>query len=353
MVKIIKLGLIIYPKDYNLLYDLRCEYRSAANRAVQYFWEIGNNLKKYCTENGEYPSKEKMKELYGYTTQGGVVYSRLKDEFVTLNTSVLTSAQTKAEKRLKQDAKDITRGTRSIPSFRDIPITVPSKNIKLELCQGENYTISLSLLSRKGIKDWGEARINMRIKSPRSSYTKRILKQIGEDNSVITASQLKYDKNSKKYYMLLGYNTGENTEKALSEQQCLVSFDEKGIVCSANDIRAVIDAEYAAITLKKAKMRDTRIRQQKRGAYCGKGNEGRGRQKHLTEIKNNKVSNIVNTQNYKFAKQIIDFAVNSNCGTIKISLPSSPSESALGEWAYGDLITKIKNKARDNNMKII
>ena len=90
---------------------------------------------------------------------------------------------------------------------------------------------------------------------------------------------------------------------------------------------------------------------QDQGKYCGDGRIGHGRARRLQpiEVLQDKEANFGATTNHKYARHVVEIAVKNRCGVIQmenLNMDDVKRENTfLHNWTYGDLRTKIKEKA--------
>lgn len=363
-----------FKKAQEALWQLQRETRAAANRAIQMCWEYNGFESDWKKNVGEYPTKIESKKILGKSLQS-VIYDRIKQDAPSLNTANLSSTLQAVIGKFNSSKKDIMRGSISIPSFKsDLPIDLHKNCIVLDCDKDEKGTAEwffrLSLFSTAMKKELGlkngflKFKAVIRKKTAGSYYT--ILERCYDDIYHISGSKLKYD--GGKWYLLLCFSFERDIDvPALDKNRIMgVHIGEHNAItcvfCGSEKKYTIEGGEVEAFAAQVEKRRRSIGKATKKHSkLCSDGRIGHGyhaKMKPLEKI-SSKIANFRNTVNHRYSRQIIDWAVQNNCGTIQIEdLTGYASEELekyklLKNWSYFDLMTKIESKAREYDIDVI
>ena len=266
------------------------------------------------------------------------------------------------------------RGDVSIPSYKkDIPIDLHKNNIKLDIEKDKNNTVTkwlfeLSLLSLVGKKNYNlpSGKLLFRAVMPRKNAKSviAILERCYDNYYSISGSKLKYENG--KWFLLLCYSFDkiESTPNTGDNIMGVHIAEHNAVTCAFNHSPKILNIAggevLAFATQIENRKRDIGKCSSKHSVLCGDGRKGHGyhtKMKPLEHI-NTKISNFRNTTNHRYSRQIVDWAVKNNCGTIRIEdLTGYATEDTeryilLKNWSYYDLITKIEYKAKEYGIKV-
>lgn len=366
-----------YKEVNKLLWQLQKESRMAANRCVQLCWEYNNFESDWKKNTGNYPTSEEKKEILGKTLST-IVYNRIKEDAPTMNTGNLSMLNQNVSGRFNSLKADILRGDMSIPSYKkNLPIELHKRNIRLDCKMNENggvdeWIFELSLFSQKAKKEnnlpSGSLKFKAVLPSKSAGSVRAILERCYDEIYEISGSKLKYENG--KWFLMLCYSF-ENT-KAQEEKEKLINTmgvhiaEHNAIVCSFSNNkkkRLTIDGgEVRAFSIQiERRKRNIGKATSKHSVLCGDGRVGHGYKTKLEPLEhiNNKISNFRNTTNHRYSRQVINWAVKNNCGTIQIEdLNGFATEdieryTLLKSWSYYDLISKIEYKAKEFGIKVV
>lgn len=353
---------LTYNDICRILWNISDEVRKASNRAVQLWWEFDHKNSEYYKEHGEYLE---YKEMYGET-----LYKKLSNEFTLSNTSVYSAVDQAVEKRMKDNKTQMWRGEYSIPSYRsNQPIPVKKQNLKLEQQGNGDYHVKLDLLSTSLKK---ECNIPSGIKSGElcrflitgrlSASSKAILDRCVSGEYNIGESKLIYDKRKKKWFINLTYQFNAKENLGLDKKRILGV--DLGVVHATHMAVSDIDwdgqrfiIEGGEITAFRNQIEARRRSMQRQIRTAGDGRRGHGRKRALRPIEtlSEKASNFRKTTNFRYAKRIVDVALENKCGIIQMeNLQGVSKEDSFLQrnWMYYDLQTKIENCAEKYGIKV-
>ncbi|MCL2053139.1 MAG: RNA-guided endonuclease TnpB family protein [Oscillospiraceae bacterium] len=231
----------------------------------------------------------------------------------------------------------------------------------------KDYGAKLFLLSHSYAKELG-------IKSS-NGFDYKLL--VGDDSSraiieriiageyKISASNLKWDKRKKKWYLLLCYSFTEKrtTSYDPKEYENNVMGINFGVICpmymSFNHCKNRYNIEANEIEAFRKQVEARRIALRRQRKYCGDGSIGHGKNKRNSPAMkiDDKIARFRDTCNHKYARYAVDMAIKHQCGIIVIEDLTSIAEKEerlfLKTWSYYDLQNKIEYKAKEAGIKVI
>jgi IS605 OrfB family transposase len=337
-----------------ILRDIQYDTRQIMNKTIQLCWEYQGFSADYKNAYGVYP---KASEIFDYKTLDGYCDKVIREQYTRLYTANLSTTLRKAIKRWKTDLPELTRGQKSIASFKaDIPIDLHNKSITVE-CEGKNYYAVLALASNSYKKELERDRGRFKVLiNPGDFGGEEILQRCIDSIYKISASQILNKKN--KWFLNLSYSF-ENTPKTLDDTRVLGI--DMGIVYPVymsvygTMIRGKIDGGEIEQFRNQVEKRKNELYRQ--GKYCGEGRIGHGIKTRIKPIRfaQDKVSNFRETVNHKYSRYIVDFAVKNNCGVIQMEdlTGISTDNVFLKKWTYYDLQQKLTYKAEEKGIKVV
>lgn len=380
MVKALKIQLyykdneaLEFKKAQELLWQLQRETRSASNRAIQMCWEYNGFESDWKKNVGEYPTKEQSREILGKSLQG-VIYDRAKQDAPNLITTNLSPMIQIVTGKFNSYKKDILRGTMSVPSYKsDQPIVINKKNISLECEKDENGTaewfFTLTLFSNIGVKNFGLDKNSFRFKAVIRKETAgscySILERCYDGEYKISGSNLKYDNG--KWYLMLSFAFERDVKAPVLDKERVMGVhigERNAVTCAVADSKRkyVINGGEVEAFAKQIEKRRRNIGQasRKHSKLCSDGRTGHGYHSKMYPLKKigQKIADFRNTTNHRYSRQIIDWAVQNNCGTIQIEdltgYASAELEryKLLKNWSYFDLMSKIEYKAQEYGIDV-
>lgn len=348
----------VHPEDINwkvfdkILKELTIETRRVLNKTIQLAWEYHGFASDYKILYGVTPKKT---DILKYTDVFGYAYDRLKDEYYKMSRSNLSQTIQRATKKWKSDLKDIVKGEKSIVWYRNSPIDIVSKAIKIYK-EDNNYYLEATLISPQYKKEIGisDTKIKLLLKvGDKSQQT--ILDRIISNEYHVSASQILKKKD--KWFFSLSYSF-EVKPKELDKNNIM------GIDMGINypvyiafnhcDKRYKIEGGEIENFRKQIERRKRELQVQSK--YCGNGRIGHGyytRMKPVNKI-GNKISNFRKLINHKYSRYVVDLAIKHNCGVIQMEKLEgiSKDDSFLKNWTYYDLQQKIKYKAEAAGIEV-
>lgn len=226
-------------------------------------------------------------------------------------------------------------------------------NIKMDECG--RCEVKIPLTSTQFNKSWTEEHPDCPIKNvyytfaidSSSPYIKGILKKIISGEFDVQSAKLIEEKSGRKstYYLYVAYKIFvEKAKDLIPERVCGVDLGMKyAAVCAISDLpdkKKFIDG--SKIVEHCIKLEERRRKAQRLAKYNNKDGHGRKSKVEFTDQIRHKENNYRSNANRKFAKDIVDFAVENQCGTIHVEDLSgfsfSHSEDRfLKQWAYYQL----------------
>lgn len=343
-----------YKKICEILWRLSDEVRTVSNRTVQLWWQWDEKRRAYHREHGEYP---KFKDIYG-AAPATQMYRDTKDEFVLISTDTLASLTRDVFGRMEKMRKEIWTGERSIVSYRrDQPILIVGRNIHLDKTKYGTYQIRLTMLSKQGMKHFNvDGKIFLfSIVGKLSGSSKAILERCFTGEYKIGASKLIYDKQKKKWFINLTYSFEAQNKNNLDPNRILGV--DLGIVHAVHMAVSDVDwdgrrfvIEGGEITKFRTQIEYRRRSLQSQIRTAGNGRKGHGRKRALLPIEHlsHKAANFRDTTNFRYAKRIVDVALEYQCSMIQMEdlQGAGKNDSFLQQnWTFYDLQTKIENRA--------
>jgi putative transposase len=332
-----------------VLRDLSYHTTRMCNRAVQLYYENHNTRLQYKAEHGKYPAD---KDLYGQSFRNHV-YHALRSIYPDMASSNVSQTNQLALNRWKNDMKEIMRLQKSIPSFRlGTPVQVANQNYTLLVEEqaggGADFIADITLLSRDAGKQ-----MRYRILLDGGDRSKKtIFRRVIDGEYKQGAMQIVYNKRKKKWFCVVSFTF--TLEKALRELDAnrsmgvlfgageyaiyaAYSFGRKRYTIPAGEIMAVEKKIHAITERRKAIQRNA-------------GYRGHGRNRKLLSTNNlaGQATNIRDTINHKYSRQIIDIAAANRCGVIRIRKPGT----SAGPWPWANLVEKIKYKAEEKGIVV-
>lgn len=303
-----------------------------------------------------------------------VIYDRAKQDAPNLMTTNLAAMLQTVTGKFNSYKKDILRGTMSVPSYKsDLPIDLHKKNIALECEKDENGTaewfFTLKLFSNIGVKNFGLDKNSFRFKAVIRKETARsyysILERCYDGEYEISGSQLKYENG--KWYLMLCFSFERDVKAPVLDKErvmgvhigernavtCTVADSKRKYVINGGEVEAfAAQVEHRRRNIGKASRKGSKL--------CGDGRVGHGYHSKMEPLEKigAKVANFRNTTNHRYSRQIVDWAVQNNCGTIQIEdltgYASAELEryKLLKNWSYFDLMSKIEYKAQEHGIDV-
>lgn len=133
-------------KEFNkLLWNIQNETRFVLNKSIEenYNWMcFSQNYKK---QNDMFP---KVEEFHPYKTLASVIYNKIKEDIKYSNSNTMSSSIKDACDKYKTYQKDILRGDKAIPHYKNsCPILIHKRDVKIRK-EDNNYIAKISLLQK-------------------------------------------------------------------------------------------------------------------------------------------------------------------------------------------------------------
>lgn len=374
-----------YNKICNILWKLSDETRVISNRTVRLWWQWDCELNDDYVKTGRRPS---MKEKYGKSPATLAYQLITHEQDYCISTAIISSLTREICGRMDKMRKELWRGERSIVSYRgNQPILVPKKNISLIRTES-GYQFQLGLLSKFGLSYFGFQNSAHKLQNPAifrfkvvgklSRSAEAILYRCRDTDAVDEgfdsrrdadnkytkcASKLIYDKRKKQWFINLTYSFKADNTVQVDEERILGV--DLGLVhaihMAVTDVewdskRFTIEGGEVAAFRKQIEKRRRSIQTQIRTS--GDGRTGHGRKRALLPLEqlSDKEKNFRNTTNFRYAKQVVDVALEYKCGVIQMEkLDGITKDNSFFQknWTFYDLQTKIKNRAAEHGIKVL
>ncbi len=280
---------------------------------------------------------EKVSELYGGSELNSS-YKFASEEFKEKLPSYVSGVLSNTiSANYRSDKKEVMRGDRSIRSYRrGMPVPFQSRGIrKIEY---DNKDFTFTMLSTPMKTYLGRDRSN----------NKHIIDNIISGEYKLCDSSYKFIKNKLFLYLVF---------KSPSKVVNLSKDNVVGVDLGINiPLHASINNTDETLKMgDRDSFLNARLSLQKRKRILQsslkftKGGKGRTKKLKALDSLRDKERNFVKNYNHKLSKELIDFALKNDCGTINIeNLSGIGSESnnfILRNWSYFELQTLIKTKA--------
>lgn len=337
----------------SLLYKLlrQAQYGSwkVKNKAITMAFDWSDFQFRYKDYFGEYP---KDKDVLGKTVSADIRSKAKEGITPEVSSTILYESGREAFQKFSERRKEVLNGRESLATYRkDGSFPMRASGIKsLTRESSKKYSVSLSLLSREGAKQYG-----VKAQVPATLLAKGkagvILDRIISGEYKMCDSSI--SNRGKDWFLNIAYQF-EKEEVQLDKSK-VVGVD-LGIVNAAylatnfDDYeRLVIEGgEISTFRQRVEARRRSMLRQTK---YCGEGRKGHGRKTLLkpTEKLQHKVDDFRKTTNHKYSKAIVEFAEKNGCGVIQVEDLSGISnrDKFLSNWSYYELQEFIKYKAEE------
>lgn len=347
----------VWPEDKTMYKHIDVcmeETRKILNKTIHFEYEWSDLKLINKDEFGFYP---KAKDIFG-VTESGKIYQIISKKYDKNNTDNASSASKKASKRWKNDYKDILKGNKTIPCFKELDIILHNRSIRKITKDNNKHFIRISLFSKKYCQDNnlnnGMVTFNLKV----SDNTQRvIINRILNGEYSCAESQIKYDKNKKKFFLLLSYKFENEETKERTNVMGIdlgIKYPAYVAICDSKKRMSIKGGEIEAFRSQVEKRR-RELRKQRN--YCGDASKGRGRKRFLKPVTKigDKVSSFRNLVNHKYSKHIVEFAVKNDCYEVRMENLSgiNKDEIFLKNWSYYDLQTKIENKANEFGISVV
>lgn len=338
------------------MWGIQNDVRTVLNRTVQMWSNWDYESRKHFEATGEYLDCYKetgQKQFRGY------VYDQLKDKYDSMGSRVLVSSINKADKKYKTSKKEILSGAMSLPSYkRDQPIPIPKVAVKLAYDEGKP-TVTLSVIKQKYKKKKGwDGNLRFQVKlgdgTQKAIFNRTLMGEYG-----LGECQLVYDR--PKWFLMLTYNFEAEKKDLDAEKTLGVDLGQAyALYASSFGNRGVLKIEGGEVEAY-AKKKEARIRSfQNQAKHCGEGRVGHGTKTRINPIfkSRNAVSNFRNTINDIYSRELVDYAVKNQYGTIQMEDLSGIKEDTgyprrLRHWTYYDLQTKVENKCKEAGIRFV
>lgn len=363
--------------DWNILgktlRELQYNTWKMANRGIQLLWDYQNFDFAYKTKYGEYFKLQNGTLPSGRKNIKSDLINETADFNYLMYSSMKDAVSKKIENIWSRNRKEILNGERSIVNFkRNIPIQLHNKQMmdskRNVLIHSENndnysrYSINIKLLSKQYAKEEFERKSGafLLALAVKDKYQRAIVDRLISGEYRLSMSEITYDKQKKKWFLMLAYSFDAVKEK-LNKDNILgvdLGVTIPAMLAFNNNkyYRKSIGDGQEILDFKKQIYRRKRLLQRSR-SWSGNGSQGHGRKTLMKPLDKlaHKISRYRETKNHAMSRVIVKEAIANNCGTIQMEDLSGISETNLflKQWTYYDLQTKIINKAREAGIDVI
>lgn len=340
-----------------VLRDIQYDTRHILNKTIQYFWEWQGFSSDYKEQFG---LSIKANDISNYKSFTGYVNNKLKTQYNRLYSGNLSTTIGVAEKRWKNDAKEILLGNKSIPNYkRDVPIDLHNKAFSI-IKEDNNYLARIALISTEYKEELGRAGCSFNVLlNEGDKSSKDILNRCISGEYKISASKILNKGNE--WLLNLAYSFEPQHHK---NDKSLILGVDMGIVypiymaVGGTLIRGKIEGGELKRFRQQIEKRTKEL--QKQGKYCSTGRIGHGIKTRIKPIEfaKDKVANFRDTLNHNYSKYVVEFAYKNNCGIIQMENLSGIKDKSildqkmLKNWTYYDLQQKIIYKAEEKGIEV-
>ena len=346
-------GTLAYP--YDELFELQRQVALIKNKTVQLCWEWNNFGADFHAMTGAYP---KPVDVTGYKQLEAYVYDRLKGSFGMMYTSNLITSIRSAAKAFKNALTEVSRGERSILSYRkDAPIEIHNQLITFSQ-HGTGMNVAIKVFSDQYRKEKGYPGTAVEFELHRLQGSPReIVQRCMSGEYKIGESKLIWNKKKRKWFLYLTYKF---TPAPVTLDPKKIMGVDLGIACVAymgfrfSEDRHVIPGHEVEHFRRRVETRKVAL--QRQGKFCGEGRIGHGRATRTKPVDaiGDAIARFRDTANHKYSRYIVDMAVKHGCGVIQMEdLHIHAEEKLLRDWTYFDLRTKVENKAKEKGIKVV
>ena len=369
---------IKYKDFIKLIKNMKNDITIIKNKTIWGNYEFDNFTDDYIKK---YNTKPEIGDILSYKMVSGYINNQLKSDYPEMYSSNLSQSIQDACKRYKNDLKDFKKGERSITSYKEQPIDLHNKSIIITYdVKTKRYIANIKLFSRGYAKNLGlqGCGLDFRLSTENNKYLIKILQNIVNGNYKICGSKLELkskrinNKNGLKCYLFLSYSFKSVSTLDLDKNNIMgidLGITMPAAMWYSNEPRSSaaykVPKHYDEYIIDGGETKRVRSqifnRKQKMQRICKY--RGDGSLNHGTKTKTNPVtklnqkwSDFRKTQNYKFAKQIVNNAIKHNCGTIQMEdlkgVTRDTDKTFLYNWTFFDLQQKIINKAAEYGIEV-
>jgi IS605 OrfB family transposase len=345
LVKTCKIKLFLIEKDqekrnnlYNLLTKMSYEARNIRHdtlkRSILFNYLNTTNPHAIDLTIGKRVNKKGKKHTYS------TFLTATRESSKYLTETQASWIQTEVETKFKNELFEYNTGKIDYPNFKDLSILVKSKESEIQVQDGE-YVFYPSELRKKGYI-FGFTGIE------KDKSVKNIVDKILNNDYGLSDSRI--IKKDKFWYLYLCYNFSPNLKSLDKDIICGIDLGWK--IPAYCGLKNELDRKAIGDSIEIQKFR-TQIKNRRRRLQrktTTKGGHGRKRKFDCLDSLMEKESNFVKTYNHTMSKQIIDFCMKNNAGTIHLeALTSEVKKNAFltAYWSYYQLQQMIEYKAKE------
>lgn len=332
-------------EKYNLLSNMAREARIVRNDTIKrcVFFNYINNMPDMVVDLYG-PRKVHSKQKSYYHTYSTFLTST-KPEVKYLTETQVSELQTAVEKKFKNEISKYTRCERAYPIFKDYSLIIKSKNSEIKLIDNK-YEFYPVILRNKGFV-FGFTNIE------KDKSIKTIVDRILDSTYKMGDSKIAKNDRDGFWYLFLTYNF--NPDEKILDPEIVCGCDLGWVIpiyCGLKDgyNRASI-GNSKEIQRFRTQIKNRRKNMQK-NIHAISGHGYRRKLEALNSL-SKKESNFAQTYNHRMSKEVIDFCIKNNAGTIHLEYLTKEvkKNSFLTEyWSYFQLQEMIQNKAKENGI---
>ncbi len=340
--------------DYRqILRDTQYQTAQALNYCMTqwYIWQVDRQQIK--DETGKFPT---AKELPLPVNR---LYVELRARYPLMGSYMVSTIIQRAKKRWQADTKDVFyRLSKSLPTYRKThPVLIGKQAYSLERTD-QGYICTATIQSSNAPKDQRRISFLLNLKKMKPAQ-KAILDRLDSGEYRRGEATIGFNERKKKWYLNIAYEPP--APKHNLDQNRIIGIDlgiNSAFYCALSDSPKRLSADGCEIERFRARIRQRRIAFQRQGKYSGR--QGRGRVTILEPVRKlrEKEKRYRDTRYHQYTRQIINFALANNAGTIQIedltSLKAAKSgKYILKDWAVADFQQKLKYKAAEHGIEVI
>lgn len=304
----------------------------------------------YLTEEIQYKLADEKKDQMGMFnrsktgTTARMVFDRFKGE---IPTDILGSLNNTIQSTFSKNKADYWQGTKSLRNYkRDIPIPLPVKCISKMRYDEETKAFCFNMFAIPVKTYLGKDYTDKRL----------IMERLLREEIKLCTSQIQLKDGKIFWLAVFEFEKEEHHLKPEIIAEASLSL-EHPIVAKANNVRINIGSKEEFLYRRLA-IQASQKRIQDGIAYCRSGNGAKRKQKALYRTENLE-SHYVTNRLHVYSRQLIDFCIRQQAGTLILKNQEDKIEIAkeqgfvLRNWSYYELQTKIKYKAQKAGIELI
>ena len=368
-----------YGKDSltSVIRGLQYDVRTIKNRAMRMSYDYDANQYDYykfverCKAEvmAEHFPSATIQDFSKYKTFDGFIYNALASDYPNIHKHILSGLARKVWGEYKNDKKQIVAGEKSLRTYgKDQPITIPSRECKLEYIDDFNYVFTASVFSSGLQKELGMNRGGIKfILRDQTESERAILNRLVSGEYKLTECQLAYDPRKNRrtkqflgWYFCIGYSFEKDTANPELDKNKILGVDlgETNVVYCGWNGDPYFKRYIPGSELKKFNnVIDKRKRElQMSRVTRGGGSIGHGRKcaMKVVDKQGEYVHNFMENKNWHYAHFVVDTAIENGFGVIQMEDLSgiTNSEKFNRHWTFYSLQQKITQIATENGIEV-